>query len=51
MLKFLENLKQEEAGKINDPNYCLFHQNLEHSTKEFYNLKNMIQVLIEVGIL
>lgn len=52
MLKLMENRKLEEAGKTNiDPNYCWFHQNLRHPTKEYYNLKNKIHALIEAGFL
>lgn len=51
MIKFQKNRRLEEAGKTNDPLYCLFHQNIQHPIKKCYNLKDGIQALIEAGIL
>ena len=41
----------DEVGRVNDPNYCLFHRIVHHSTCRCNVFKDKIQVLIEAGVL
>ena len=38
-------------GRMNDPNYCLFHRMVHHSTSRCFVLKNKIQTLVDAGVL
>lgn len=51
MHKLLKNYKPEEARKINDPKYCLYHKNIKHKTKDCYVLKDKIQTLIDAKVI
>ena len=41
----------EEVGKIEDPNYCLYHRMLGHPTKNCYIFKDVLQALIDAEVL
>lgn len=45
MSKLLEKWDPEEARKIDDPKYCLYHQNIGPPTKDCNVLKDKIQAL------
>jgi len=50
-LKLPEVWHPDEVGRVNDPNYCLFHRIVHHSTCRCNVFKDKIQVLIEAGVL
>jgi len=49
--KLIEIRRLEEVGKIDDPNYCLYHKMLGHPTKNCYIFKNVLQALIDAEML
>lgn len=51
MLKLHENRKLEEAGKTDDTRYCLYHQNIGHTTRNSYFMKDKIQALIDAKVI
>jgi len=50
-LKLTEVRRPNEAGRTNDPNYCLFHRMIHHLTHKCFVLKDKIQVLVDAGVL
>src|SRR4051812_2715018 len=50
-LKLPEPKNLENAGKTNDPHYCLYHRGLGHPTKSCRSLKNKLQALVDTGAL
>ena len=42
-LKLPEIRRPEEMGRINDPNYCLFHRMVHHFTSRCFVLEDKIQ--------
>ena len=38
-------------GKIDNPNYCLYHRMLGHPTKSYYIFKDNLQALIDAEVL
>jgi len=50
-LKLPEVRRPHEVGKIDDPNYYLYHRMLGHPTKSCYIFKDVFQVLIDVDVL
>jgi len=49
--KLLEARRPKEAGKTNDPSYCLYHKMRGHPTKNCYIFKDVLQVLIKAEML
>ena len=49
--KLLEERHPEEVGKIDEPNYCLYHRKLGHPTKSCYIFKDALQALIDMNVL
>ena len=41
-LKLPKAKRPEEVGKIDDPNYCLYHKILGHPTKSCYIFKDVL---------
>lgn len=50
-IKLFEPRRPEKVGKTDDPNYCLYHRMLGHSTHKCFILKDMLQVLVDVQVL
>ena len=50
-LKLPEARRPEEVGKIDNPNYCLYHRMLGHPTKSCYVFKDILQALIDAEVL
>jgi hypothetical protein len=50
-LKLPEVKRPEEVGRVNDPNYCLYHRMVHHPTTRCYILKDKIQALVDAGVL
>ena len=50
-LKLPEAIRPEEVGKTDNPNYCLYHRMLGHSTKCCYIFKDILQTLIDAEVL
>ena len=50
-LKLPDVIKPEEAGRMNDSNYCLYHRMIHHPTSKCFVLKDRIQALVEAGVL
>ena len=48
-LKLSEDRCLKDAGKIDDPTYCLYHKMLGHPTKNCYIFKDVLQALINAG--
>ena len=46
-LKLSEVRCPDEIGKIDDPNYYLYHRMLENPTKRCYIFKDVLQALID----
>ena len=46
-LKLLEARRPEEVGKIDNPNYRLYHRMVGHPTKSCYIFKDVLQALID----
>jgi len=46
-LKFPEVRRPDEVGQMNNPNYCLFHRMVHHSTCKCNVFKDKIQALIK----
>jgi len=50
-LKLPEARRPEEVGKIDNPNYYLYHRMLGHPTKSCYVFKDILQALIDAEVL
>jgi hypothetical protein len=50
-LKIPEARRPEEADKVNDPKYCIYHRMLGHPTTSCYILKDKIQALVDAGVI
>ena len=50
-LKLPEAGHPEEAGKKDDPKYCLYHRMLGNPTKSCYIFKDVLQALIDADVL
>src|SRR3954471_16816709 len=50
-LKLPEPKNLKNAGKTNDPHYCLYHRGLGHPTKNCQSLKDKLQALVDTGAL
>ena len=48
-IKLPEIRRPEDASKTDDPNYCLYHRMVHHTTQDCYILKDKIQALLEAG--
>ena len=49
-LKLSEVRCPDEVRKTDDPNYCLYHMTLGHSTKNSYIFKDVLQVLTDADV-
>ena len=50
-LKLPEIRRLKEVGKIDNPNYCLYHKMLGHPSKNCYIFKDILQDLIDAEVL
>ena len=50
-LKLPEIRRPDEVGKTDNPNYCMYHRMLGHSTKSCYVFKDILQALIDAEVL
>ena len=50
-LKLPEVRRPNEVGRLNDPNYCLFHRMAHRHTSRCFVLKDKIQALVDAGVL
>ena len=50
-LNLSEVQRPNEIGRINDPNYYLFHKMVHHSTSRCFVLMDKIQALLDAGVL
>ena len=50
-LKLSEPRRLPDVGKVDDPNYCLYHRAVGHPTKNCYIFKDTLQALIDAEIL
>jgi len=50
-LKLPEVRRPNEVGRMNDPNYYLFHRIVHHPTNKCFILKDKIQALVDTGVL
>jgi len=50
-LKLPDVRRPNEMGRMNDPNYCLFHRMVHHPTNKCFVLKDKIQALVDAGVL
>nr|ABD63154.1 hypothetical protein 20.t00006 [Asparagus officinalis] len=50
-LQLPEIRKPDEAGKVDDPNYCRYHRFLGHPTKKCYVFKDILQNLVNANVL
>jgi len=48
-LKLSEARRPNEVKRTNDPNYCLFHRMVHHTTNKCFVLKDKIQALVDAG--
>src|SRR3954469_5885166 len=48
-LKLPEPRNSEDVGKTDDPRYCLYHQRLDHPTKNCWSFKEKLQALVDAG--
>ena len=50
-LQLPEVRKPDEAGKVDDPNYCRYHKFLGHPTRKCYVFKDILQNLVNANVL
>ena len=50
-LKLPEVRRPDEVGKIDDPNWCLYHRMVGHLTKSCYIFNDVLQALIDADVL